>query len=440
MRKSVVLIGLLLLASPLFLKSQSVQPPNGLSQIQAYSIFLENYKNDEFRSAIEYGAWIHKNMPRKIKGYSKFDLERNLDRLITAYGGYAKALQDPSEREAYLDTALIIFDKVFEEFSEDEIDFFDWHLKKGRFYQEHSDFIDNAQGKAAEEYLKLYDLDPQKLTEAADGYYVQALIQNLVAEGQKDKALSIIETTTPHANEKTIGYFDQVQDRLFDSPTERIAFLEEKLKENPEDPELLGELADLYEQQEMVDKASQMNKRLYELDPNYENTKNLADIAIENANYDQALRYLKEAMGKTDNSQQLAEINFEISEAYLNKDNLQQARRYARQAANQDPNWGQPYMQIATIYARAVNNCTSGRKMEREDKVVYWLVLDYLDKAKRVDSSVSSAVSRQYQSYKPVTPTTEEKFFKGWETGDKMKVDESLNPCYGWINETTTVR
>ncbi|MDX1586308.1 MAG: hypothetical protein R3222_06180, partial [Balneolaceae bacterium] len=84
--------------------------------------------------------------------------------------------------------------------------------------------------------------------------------------------------------------------------------------------------------------------------------------------------------------------------------------------------------------------CTSGRKMTRDDKVVYWLVLDYLDKARRVDSQVSNTVQRQYQSYQPVTPTTEEKFFKGWEKGDKIAVDGSLNSCYSWVGETTTVR
>ena len=78
--------------------------------------------------------------------------------------------------------------------------------------------------------------------------------------------------------------------------------------------------------------------------------------------------------------------------------------------------------------------------MEREDKVVYWLVLDLLDKAKQVDSEVSSLVKNLYKSYLPVTPTAEEKFFKAWKAGTEIKVDKSLRSCYDWINETTTIR
>ena len=78
--------------------------------------------------------------------------------------------------------------------------------------------------------------------------------------------------------------------------------------------------------------------------------------------------------------------------------------------------------------------------MTRDDRVVYWLVLDYLDRAQQVDSQMANTVKRQYQSYEPVTPTTEDKFFKGWEVGDTMNVDSSIDDCYGWIAETTTVR
>jgi hypothetical protein len=78
--------------------------------------------------------------------------------------------------------------------------------------------------------------------------------------------------------------------------------------------------------------------------------------------------------------------------------------------------------------------------MDRSDKVVYWLVLDYLDKAKEVDSSLSSTVSRQYQSYAPVLPTKEDKFFNNWVEGEKIKVGANLHECYGWINESTTIR
>ncbi|WP_395259501.1 tetratricopeptide repeat protein [Halalkalibaculum sp. DA3122] len=416
----------------------------GLDQLSAYSIYYENYKNEEYEGAIRYGRWIYKAMPKKLKGYSRFDLERNLNRLITAYSEVAMQKQDPSERSAYLDTAQVIFEKVYNEFGEDEIDMFEWKFKEARFLQENSDFIDDAMTRAYGIYLDLFEQDPEKFTQSGDGYYVQVTLQHLVNEEQKDKALDMIEKAEPHApNDKLLAFFDTIRNKLFDSPKERIAFLESQLEQNPDSTAILQDLADLYDQQGQMDKVREIRNKLYEVNPNFENTRALADYAINNANYDEAIRYLKEALDKTDDQTEKARVALDISDAYLNKENLQQARSFARQAMNLDSSSGQPYMQMASIYSQAVSQCTGGRKMDRKDKVVYWLVLDYLDRARQTDSSLSSQVQNQYQSYQPVTPTTEEKFM--WdpnplEEGQEIEVGGNLHSCYEWIGETTTVR
>ncbi len=440
MKKLLVLTGIIFMSSTVLQAQSSVSPPDGLPEAAAYSIFYENYKNDNYESAIRYGRWIWEGMPETIEGYSRFNLETNLERLVTSYAELAKQQEDPSLRSAYLDTTDIIFDKVFNSIDELTFEEYEWHFDRGRFYQENSDFIDDAMTKASEEYMSAFELKTEEFTQLADGYYTQVMVQQLVSDGKKDAALSVIEQASPYANEKLISYFDNTRDKLFDSPEERIAFLEEQMADNPEDTEIMAELRDIYVQQEMRSEAQALNEKLYELDPSYENTRALAEFAVNNANYNNAVKYLKEALGKAPDDEEKAEIALELSDTYLNSNQLQEARRFARQAAQLDSDWGQPYVQIASVYARAVSECTSGRKMTRDDKVVYWLVLDYLDRAQRVDSQMANTVKRQYQSYEPVTPTTEDKFFKGWETGDEMSVDSSIDSCYGWISETTTVR
>lgn len=440
MKKLLVLTGIIFMSSTVLQAQSSVSPPDGLPEAAAYSIFYENYKNDNYESAIRYGRWIWEGMPETIEGYSRFNLETNLERLVTSYAELAKQQEDPSLRSAYLDTTDIIFDKVFNSIDELTFEEYEWHFDRGRFYQENSDFIDDAMTKASEEYMSAFELKTEEFTQLADGYYTQVMVQQLVSDGKKDVALSVIEQASPHANEKLISYFDNTRDKLFDSPEERIAFLKGQMANNPEDTEIMAELRDIYVQQEMRSEAQALNEKLYELNPSYENTRALAEFAVNNANYNNAVKYLKEALGKAPDDEEKAEIALELSDTYLNSNQLQEARRFARQAAQLDSDWGQPYVQIASVYARAVSECTSGRKMTRDDKVVYWLVLDYLDRAQRVDSQMANTVKRQYQSYEPVTPTTEDKFFKGWETGDEMSVDSSIDSCYGWISETTTVR
>jgi len=263
----------------------------------------------------------------------------------------------------------------------------------------------------------------------------------MISESQKDQALAFIKKAEQYASESLNDYFDEVRNQLFDSPEERIAFLEKRLKESPEDEEIIKQLRDIYEEQEIMQKAQDLNEKLYELSPSFENTRALAKFAKRNANYQNAKKYLKEAMDKTDEVNVKADIALELSEVYLNTEELQQARRYARQAINLRSGWGRPYIQIASIYAQAVNQCTSGRKIERPDKAVYWLVVDYLEKAKRIDSSVSNTANRQIETYKPVLPTAEDVHFTSeWTNGEDITIGSSLNSCYGWIGETTTVR
>ncbi|SMO81840.1 tetratricopeptide repeat protein [Fodinibius sediminis] len=438
--KKLLLLSAFILFSSSWATAQSTQePPSGMSEIQAYSIFYENYKNESYEGALQFGRWIWKGMPETIEGYPKFDLKRNLRRLITIYSKLGENATDPAVAEAYADTALTIFDKVSEKYGSD-LDAYQWSVRKGRFYETHADNIEDASAKAAAEYKKAFEQKPEEFTKMGDGYYVQSMLQNLIAQDKKDEALAIIEKAEPHAPEKLQNYFSNARNKLFDSPDERIAFLEGELADDPENEELLKQLQDIYESQDMVAKLTEINKKLYEINPNYENSLALGESAQSDARYSEAIEYFKEALDKAENADQKAAIALNISSAYLNSDQLQSARQYARTALEHDSDWGKPYINIADAYSQAVNQCTSNRKLEVEDRVVYWLVLDYLNKAKSVDSSVSSEANNKINAYAPVTPTTEQQFFKNWKEGQQISVDASLNSCYGWIGESTTVR
>lgn len=438
MKKYIFALALLFtLSSQAFAQSE---PPYGMSEIQAYSIFYENYRTGNYDMAKQYGKWMLENKPRSIEGYKQFQLSRQFDRMITVYTELAKQANDPSLRAAYIDTADVIFADALETFSEDEIDYYEWHLERGRFYQEYQDNIDNALEKAYAEYEKAFELDPEKLTQAADGYYINILLSNYVSKDEREAALAMIEKVEPIASPELLDKIDQVHNELFSDPEERLGFLEGRLEDNPEDTEIISELVDMYEETGQREKALELAQKLYEMDKSYENVQRLADFAKANGRNQEAIDYLDEALELTDDIEAKKNITLEIAEIYQNEDNLQAARRYARQARNLDSNWGQPYIRIAQIYARAISQCTSGRQIERDDRTVYWLVLDYLDKARSVDPSTSSTVNRLNRTYEPVMPNAEMKFFRNWESGDSFQIGSNIGECYAWINETTTIR
>lgn len=419
--------------------SQS-EPPYGMSEIGAYSIFYENYRTGNYEMALQFGKWILEKKPRELEGANRFNLPTQFDRMIKVYEGIAEKESDPTQKAAYLDTAITIYDEAFETFDEETIDYFDWYFKRGRFYQEHNGVISNAMDRAYADYERAYELDAERLTTSGDGYYIRILLDHYVNNDERDKALAMIETVEPYAGSALADAINETRNNLFSDPVERIEFLESRLENNPEDEELISELADLYESQGDRAMAIEYAEKLYNLNSNFENTRKLADYALADAQYEKALNYLQEALEKTDDNSVKRDLNLEIAETYQNTGNLRSARTHARQAAQLDRNSGRPYLRIASIYASAVSQCTSGRTIERDDRTVYWLVLDYLDRARSTDSSTASAVQRQYQSYEPVLPSSEDKFFRGWETGDEINIGSNISDCYAWIDETTTVR
>ncbi len=77
---------------------------------------------------------------------------------------------------------------------------------------------------------------------------------------------------------------------------------------------------------------------------------------------------------------------------------------------------------------------------EREDKAVYWLVIDWYEKAKEAapsDDLVVREANAKISLYQPYFPDPDALFFKGWEVGKRYSIDYG---CYSWTGETTTVK
>lgn len=441
MKKLILITTLLVtLAGNSYAQEGGAEPPYGMGHLEAYSLFYENFRTGDYEMARTYGEWMLEARPREIQGHSSFTLDRQFERMIDVYAGLGEEETDPVEQRNLYSKALEVFDLAMETFTEEEIDYFRWTYRKGRFYQENRDYIDDAMDQAYAEYMKAYEMDRERFAETSDGYYARVLLDHYVSSGEREKALAMIEDMEPIAGATLQNAIDEARNGLFSDPEERVVFLEEELADSENPEEVLTELATLYEEIGDRQKALETAERLYDLNPNYENTVALAEIALSNANYRQAAQYLQEAIEKASNDDQRKRGYLQLAETQQNMENLQSARSSARRAINIDSNYGEAYLRMASIYAAVISNCTSGRSIERSDRTVYWLVLDYLDQAAQADPSVRGAANRQKQSYTPVMPTTEDKFFSGWETGESFTIDGSVGECYNWINETTTIR
>lgn len=437
--KKLLITLMLAAASTGFAQAQSgdiPEAPMGLSPLETYSVFTSFYNNKDYVTAANFGRYLVTYYPKDIElpNNAKYRGDRTFDRMITVYEELSNASNDPTVKAAYIDSANTLYNKVLEIFTPEEIDVYRWTFNYGRFLQTHGEIEDNN-NKAVAQYLKLYEMDPQQIISAADGYYAQFIVSMMVANGQRDEVISFMDTSEQYASPATKEYYDSVRDRLFSNPQERIDFLLTR----GDSMEVLNELYDLYVRVDNREKVRELTETLYQRDPSFTNTMRMATMRANNANYREALTFLEEASGKTTDKMELRNVYYEMSNNYLNLGNLQRSREFARRSSQQDPSWGQPYLKMAEIYGQAVSNCAGGN-MTRQDKVVYYLVLDYLDRARNNDESTRQFVTRQYPTYQNVAPTVEDKFYQGWEVGDKIQIDGSIRDCYAWINESTTIR
>ena len=441
MKKLILTILIGLFALELSHAQEDPPTPLNLPPIAVQSLFAESVRNEQFNDALTYGRWLVNYRPKEMEDNPNYRGDRNFRRMIQVYEGIAGQQSDPSLREAYVDSALIMYDRAIAIFDEDEIDHYQWKFNRARFIQSNMRAIENGRIVTMEEYNALFELDPQRFIDSGDGYFIMYLVSEKITNGFRDEAIQIMNEAQPMSPQNVVDFFQDTREDLFSDPDERIVFISDQLDDaNPEQRlEIMTELFDLYGQVGNREMQEEMARNLYEADKNYDSVMRMAEYAENRGNNRDAIRYFREALDLAANDNQRSRLNNSLSASYFQFDDLQQARTFARRAIQLDPSWGEPLIQMASIYARAVTQCTDGT-LDRTDKVVYWLVIDYLERAASVDRSVANRAQRDIASYRGVTPTTEEKFYMNWENGDIIQVGANLNACYEWIAETTTVR
>ena len=442
MKVIATLIGLLLLTNS-GLKAQdcSANPPYEMNELAAFSIFQDNYKNKDYPFALMYGRWLLCSKTKELEGYPRFSLASQYPKFIDIYTQIGLGEQDPSIREAYIDTALSLFEEQFTLFTDEEVDKYELYQDRGRYLLENYQNIDGGLNMAYGDFKAMFDMDVEKTTLLGEGYYVRVVIDDLVRKGEKDMVISMIDQATAYAGLELSTYFDDTLESLFNTPEERLEFCGAKLEENPESIEDLKCVAEAQEDLNMTVEFLQTTLLIHELEPTFDSALTLAETEKGNSSYTSAAEYFKQALEMADNDTDKKYINLELADVYSSTGELSTSKKYVQDALAIDDAFGRAYIKLASVYGQAVSSCTESRKLEARDKVVYWVVVDYLTRAKSVDASVTNTVNSQLATYEAVTPSTEDKFFTlGYEQGQRVQVNSSLDSCYSWINESTVVR
>src|SRR4030042_2708057 len=174
----------------------------------------------------------------------------------------------------------------------------------------------------------------------------------------------------------------------------------------------------------------QASEALYQQEPSALAAFNLAKIFVTKENYNKAVAYYKEAIEKEKDPLNRAEYYYQLGWITFAKlEDLQAARKYALQAIDLRPGWGEPFILIGDAYI-ASRDCFTD---DFEKRTVFWAAVDKFVQAKSIDPSVSEKVNERIKIYSSYFPEVETIFFYSLKDGDPYTVG-----C--WINEKTIVR
>lgn len=379
-------------------------------------------------------------------------IQYHFDDGVKIYTDLFKKAQDKMQKQAYMDTVMMIYDKRVECFGNEA-------TIKGRkafdYYYNFHEYSDadktfnlfkeavESKGKEADYFVinpfssllhdrvvdgKISKEEGSKLAVTLDS----AIAHGLATCGNKCEAWNIIADYAPNRLESLEGV-DDFYDCDYYSNKYYTQFLE-----SPTDCEVI-ELAyrrmlrgkcDINDPR-LVEVKAAKDKNCFTPPPPPGLLKQAFDL-YSTGDYKGAIVLFEKFIDQTTDVEKKAKYTLLIAKIYYGDiKNFSSARKYARDAANMKSNWGEPYILIGKLYASSGPLCGPGRGWDSQ--IVTWPAIDKFQYAKKIDPSVAGEANKWINTYSQYMPSREDIFQRGIKEGSAFKVG-----C--WINESTTVR
>ena len=242
---------------------------------------------------------------------------------------------------------------------------------------------------------------------------------------------------------RMLAKFAEIESEVFDCEYFKSK-LEPMYNEKPDDPDVVKYVYNKLVQ-EGCDKSDALLTKLqgtYEEYAKEENAKMQAEFEANNpgvvanrlykeGDFEGAITKYQEALESEENQDKRAQYYFNIASIQFRKlGQLREARTNSIKAAELRTAWGQPFILMGDIYAKASKSCGGDAWGQR---VVILAALDKFSYAKSIDNSVSDEANRKIGIYNAHKPNKDEAFMRGHKPGESLSTG-----C--WIGEKTKLR
>ena len=392
------------------------------------SLYSTYYDNKDYNMAVQFWRLVFNECPASSKNtYIKGE---------TMYKEFFRKTKD----NAYLDTVLMILDQRTRYFNEEPAN----NLRKAFALYEFG-------GNDVEYTSKCYDLikgvmetSPESFDHTYSSLYMAVIAKSYALRlieapeiiNAYSQSMKVVDNQLSHQPGDT-RYLEARKniDAIFRSTgaatCENLEHLfTADVDNNPGDTAMLRKVLSLLTEtgckdSELYYKAS---TNLYRADPSASSAAQLAEMNLARKKYNEAEKYYTEAIELETDNKVKSVLLTKLATLELMSDSRQAARDFARAAFSLDPTNGNALFIIAEAYAGSRIGETF------ENQTVYWVVVDYLVRARNTDPTLKEQIDERISIYSRLFPTKEEAFFRSLvEEGASYQVG-------GWINESTTIR
>ena len=422
--------------------SQQLLEANDRNFMTNLSMYTEFYRQKDFESAQEPWLKVYRKYPKStlnlyIHGCNMCEY-------------FINNTDDWGQKNAHIDTLMSIYERRIQYFGQKGF----VRGRQGTDYLKYKLANENLDDNQLKSTLKKgygylqesINLEKNKTEAAVLVVFMQATRRLFImGELSKDKVAENYQITSAILNNylqeepdsERFNTAKNVIDRLFQTSgaadcNTLISLYEPQFDNISQDIEELKKMLRILERQDCTDSQlfAKASERLYDLEPSAEAAFNMARMFVRRNELDKAKDYYRHAIDSEEDKELLSKYYYELGLFIFAKEtDFQKSRNYARKSIENSPN-GPAYILIGDIYAQYSKNYGES---DFDHQTLYWLAVDYYQKAKRIDPDVFVIASQRINTYSVYFPDKETLFFQGYQDGQSYKIGS-------WINETTTVR
>ena len=439
MKKILLFVASLLIASLFTAKAQSKYDSYGPECVKYLSYYSEYYKAKNFDDALV--NW------RKAVRECPEDATQNL--LIHGVSlmkkEYNKNRRNPAVQAAIVDTIIMLYDR--------RIKYFPKYAVKARNdkAQDMLNFKKNDEAglyKICGEAIEGNGAETKSMicvfyfSNAVNLYKSGSLdVEQVLADYDKVIALFDEMARQPNADIEAIAKDRATVENLFISSKVAscetlLALFEPRYKENPNDKDLLAKIVKMLQSaEECTDNDLYLNavESYYRCDPSYRSAYAIYRLHAQKGNVADANKFLQEAIDFDESDdEQDAQYYYELAVFNHKNGNLSKAYTAANRCLSLDHDGdltGKAYFLCGTIWGSI-----SCKGNEIEARAPYWVAVDYMVKARGADANLAEEANRYIGMYSKYFPQSAEAFMYNLTDGDPYTVS-----C-GGLNARTTVR